>query len=116
MPHEQPWLDAESKYIMYQKEHIMNSQKDLESVIREHCPVLSILETDHLPEPRCLGAESTRRLYTQVYGMSNNGYTEYAIISAVRSLFNVEITKEDINGIIWSIDNEARIASMKVLP
>ena len=98
---------------------------DIASLIREHCPVLTQtltsdssdtqLETDHL-EPRCLGANNTRRMFTHVYGMSLNGYTDEAIASNVRSIFRIDIDTMDIHHIVGSIEFEAALASRTLLP
>ena len=72
-----------------------------------------VLETDHL-EPKVLGADRTRQLYTHAYGMHLNGYSEKEIASNCRTLFNIDIDEMDIYHIIGSIDFEASIASRKI--
>ena len=72
-----------------------------------------VLETDHL-EPQILGVDRTRHLYTYVYGLHLNGYSEKEIASNCRKIFNIDIDEMDINHIIGAIEFEARIASRKV--
>jgi hypothetical protein len=87
---------------------------NFKKVIQEYCPALNRkLDTSHLPEPKLLGADNTRRLMTQVYGMNLNGYGITEITETVNDLWRVSLTSTDIENIIWSIDNEARLASMQ---
>ena len=71
-----------------------------------------VLETDHL-EPKVLGADRTRQLYTHAYGMHLNGYSEKEIASNCRILFNIDINDMDVYHIIGSIEFEMAIASRK---
>lgn len=73
-----------------------------------------VLETDHL-EPKVLGADRTRQLYTHAYGMHLNGYSEKEIASNCRILFNIDIDDMDVYHIIGSIDFETSIASRALL-
>lgn len=96
----------------------------IEPIIREYCPVLTQtltsdqsdaqLETDHL-EPRQLGADNTRNMYTYIYGMSLNGYAYDSIASNVRSIFHIDIDTMDIHHIVGSIEFEAALASRTLL-
>jgi hypothetical protein len=87
---------------------------NFKKVIQEYCPALTgKADTSHLPEPKLLGADNTRRLMTQVYGMNLNGYNITDIIETVNDLWRVSLSPTDIENIIWAIDNEARIASMQ---
>jgi hypothetical protein len=86
---------------------------NFKKVIQEHCPALNNQsDTSHLPEPPLLGVNNTRRLMTQVYGMNLNRYSVADIVKTVNDLWLVSLTPTDIENIIWSIDNEARLASM----
>jgi hypothetical protein len=87
---------------------------NFKKVIQEYCPSLTgKADTSYMPEPKLLGADNTRRLMTQVYGMNLNGYGIIEITETVNDLWRVSLTSTDIENIIWSIDNEARLASMQ---
>lgn len=103
-----------------------SNPQNLGDIIREYCPELTAtltsdtqdncgLETDHL-EPRVLGADNTRRLFTHAYGMYCNGYTYEIIASNITSLFRIEVDTLDVNHIIGSIEFESTIASRTLLP
>jgi hypothetical protein len=88
---------------------------NFKKVIQEYCPALTNkTDTSHIPEPKLLGADNTRRLMTQVYGMNLNGYSIDDITETVNDLWRVSLTPTDIENIIWAIDNEARLASMYI--
>lgn len=71
------------------------------------------MEVNHL-EPRILGADNTRRLYTYAYGMHLNGYSEKEIAFNCSTLFEIQIDEMDVHHIIGAIEFEARIASRQV--
>lgn len=96
-----------------------NQHEKIKNTIRQNCPVLTetlttdtALETDHL-EPRELGADNTRRLFTYVYGMDLNGYSHKDILHSANTIFEIELSLDDINSMINYIDFETRIASMQ---
>lgn len=113
MPHEQPWLDKDlpEPQVPSQDKGIPMQFK---KVIQEYCPLLNNeLDAFHLSEPKILGAENTRRLMTQAYGMHLNGYSISNITDTVNDLFRVSLDQTDIKNIIWATENEARIASIQ---